>query len=84
VVDRRKEVRDELGVGTHERRVVIGLRIVCAKDEPLEVVHVRVEAMPARPFEDRACRFGRQRRMEEEFPEPAGVGERHRPDQPAW
>ena len=49
-----EQVRDELRAGTHERRVVVGARVVGPEDEPLEVVDVRVEAVLAGPVEDLA------------------------------
>ncbi len=83
MIDRREQVRDELGVRPHECRVVVGLGVVGAKDEPFEVVDVGVEPVGTRPSEDRPCRLRRQGRVQQQLPEPARTGERHRPDEPA-
>ena len=55
----RPQVVEELGRGTHEGRVVVGVGVVLAEDEALEVVHVRVEAV--RPSSRRRCRARRRR-----------------------
>ena len=65
VADRRDEVVLAVGRVTHERRVLVGERVVGADDEPLEMVDVRVEAMLARPDDDLACDRRRQRRVDE-------------------
>ena len=63
VRDRRDQVVFQARRHAHERRVFIGARVVGADDEPLEVVHVRVQPVlahprrrsPARPRRAAAC-----------------------------
>ena len=57
------QVGHELGVGAHERGVVVGARVVGPQDEPLEMVDMRVEAMRAGPGQDPPRDLGRQRRV---------------------
>ena len=79
-----EQVWHELGAGPHERRVVVGTRVVGPQDEPLEVVDVGVEATIARPGQDPAGGRGSERRVQQELARVAREsGRRHGPDQSA-
>ena len=83
VADRTDEVGHELRPGTHERAVVVGVGVVLAEHEPLEVVDVRVQPVGAGPFHDLAGDLGPDGRVHEEAPDAPRALRRHRPDQPA-
>ena len=75
-VDPGDEIVDDDCPAAEECRVVLGARVVGADDEPLEVVHVWIEADRAGPLDRLARRGGRERPMEEQPPEAvvAGLG----------
>ena len=77
----RPEVVDELGLGAHERRVVVGVRVVRPQDEPLEVVDVRVEAVGRRPDDDVARDVGGSGRWRSSLPSRLDPGGRHLADE---
>ena len=69
--DSDREVVDELGPGAHERRVVVGVRVVLAEDEAFEVVHVGVEPIGHRPRHDVARDVCGERQVDQQLAEAA-------------
>ena len=75
VDDGLDEVRHELGASAHERRIVVGIRVIVAEDEPLEMIEVRIQAVLAGPGDDPPGGIRRSGRVRSSRPrrgEPSG------------